>query len=57
MTVMIDTGNYIAAKAAIMAKPDVVAAYPITPQTTVVEKLSEFVDNGEMPGTQYIKVE
>ena len=26
MTIMIDTGNYIAAKAAIMARPDVVAA-------------------------------
>ncbi|MHA1196023.1 MAG: pyruvate ferredoxin oxidoreductase [Promethearchaeota archaeon] len=33
------------------------SAYPITPQTTVVEKLSEFVDNGLMPGTQYIRVE
>ncbi len=35
--IIINTGNYIAAKAAIMAKPDVVAAYPITPQTTLVE--------------------
>ncbi|MEB3816951.1 MAG: ferredoxin oxidoreductase [Desulfurococcales archaeon] len=27
---------------------DVVAAYPITPQTTVVEKISEFIANGEL---------
>ncbi|MFX1589345.1 MAG: pyruvate ferredoxin oxidoreductase, partial [Promethearchaeota archaeon] len=39
------------------ARVQVISAYPITPQTTVVEKLSEFADNGEMPGTQYIKVE
>ncbi|RLG32026.1 pyruvate ferredoxin oxidoreductase, partial [Methanosarcinales archaeon] len=39
------------------ARVQVISAYPITPQTTVVEKLSEFVDNGLMPGTQYIRVE
>ena len=27
---------------------DVIAAYPITPQTTVVEKLAEFIANGEL---------
>jgi len=27
---------------------DVVAAYPITPQTTVVEKIAEFIANGEL---------
>ena len=50
-------GNEAAAYAAKSARVQVISAYPITPQTTVVEKLSEFVDNGEMPGTQYIKVE
>ncbi|MFX0057032.1 MAG: transketolase C-terminal domain-containing protein [Candidatus Hodarchaeota archaeon] len=50
-------GNVAAAYAAKSARVQVISAYPITPQTTVVEKLSEFVDNGEMPGTQYIKVE
>jgi pyruvate/2-oxoacid:ferredoxin oxidoreductase alpha subunit len=50
-------GNIAAAYAAKSARVQVISAYPITPQTTVVEKLSEFVDNGEMPGTQYIKVE
>jgi len=56
MTVMIDTGNYIAAKAAIMAKPDVVAAYPITPQTTLVEGIANYVKTGEFKG-EYICVE
>ncbi|MHA2048036.1 MAG: transketolase C-terminal domain-containing protein [Promethearchaeota archaeon] len=50
-------GNVAAAYAAKSARVQVISAYPITPQTTVVEKLSEFADKGEMPGTQYIKVE
>ncbi|MEJ2249828.1 MAG: pyruvate ferredoxin oxidoreductase [Candidatus Lokiarchaeota archaeon] len=50
-------GNISAAYAAKSARVQVISAYPITPQTTVVEKLSEFVDGGLMPGTQYIKVE
>jgi 2-oxoisovalerate ferredoxin oxidoreductase alpha subunit len=54
--VMIDTGNYIAAKAAVMCKPDVVAAYPITPQTTLVEGIANYVGTGEFKG-EYICVE
>ena len=54
--VMIDTGNYIAAKAAVMCKPDVVAAYPITPQTTLVEGIANYVKTGEIKG-EYICVE
>jgi len=54
--IMIDTGNYIAAKAAIMAKPDVVAAYPITPQTTLVEGIANYVASGDFKG-EYICVE
>jgi 2-oxoisovalerate ferredoxin oxidoreductase alpha subunit len=56
MTVMMDTGNRIAAKAAVMAKPEVVAAYPITPQTTLVEAIAEYVARGEYKG-DYICVE
>jgi pyruvate/2-oxoacid:ferredoxin oxidoreductase alpha subunit len=56
MSVMIDTGNYIAAKAAIMARPDVVAAYPITPQTTLVEGIAKYLETGEYKG-EYICVE
>ena len=51
-----DTGNRIAAKAAIMANPQVVAAYPITPQTTLVEAIAEYVARKEYTG-EYICVE
>ena len=54
--VMIDTGNYIAAKSAVMCKPDVVAAYPITPQTTLVEGIANYKASGEYKG-EYICVE
>lgn len=50
------TGNYAASYAAKLARAEVVAAYPITPQTTVVELIAEFVARGEMD-TQFIKVE
>jgi 2-oxoisovalerate ferredoxin oxidoreductase alpha subunit len=53
---MIDTGNYIAAKASVMARPDVVAAYPITPQTTLVEGIANYLGSGEFKG-EYICVE
>jgi pyruvate ferredoxin oxidoreductase alpha subunit len=36
--------------------PDVVAAYPITPQTEIVQTFSEFVANGEVD-TEFIAVE
>ncbi len=35
---------------------DVIAAYPITPQTIIVEKLSEYVNNGEL-NAAYVPVE
>jgi len=50
------SGNYAVAYAAKAADVDVIAAYPITPQTTVVEKLSEFVANGELDA-EFIHVE
>jgi pyruvate ferredoxin oxidoreductase alpha subunit len=39
-----------------MANPDVVAAYPITPQTHIVEHLAELVANGELDA-EYVPVE
>lgn len=53
---IIDTANHIAGYAAKLARVKVVAAYPITPQTTVVEKIAEFVESGEMDA-EYIRVE
>lgn len=49
-------GSLAVAEAVKLAKVDVVAAYPITPQTHIVERLAEFVANGEING-QYIPVE
>ncbi|CCK78400.1 PadG1: phenylglyoxylate:acceptor oxidoreductase, subunit G [Desulfobacula toluolica Tol2] len=42
------TGNAAAAIAAKLARPDVVAAYPITPQTEIIEQISKFHANEEM---------
>ncbi len=44
------------ADAAKLANADVVAAYPITPQTHIVEHLAELVANGEMKAS-YVPVE
>lgn len=51
------TGNHAAAYACKSAGVEVVAAYPITPQSPVVEKISEFVEAGELPNTQFVCVE
>jgi len=49
-------GNEAVAFAAKQARVDVVAAYPITPQTIMVERFSDYVANGEVD-TQFICVE
>lgn len=41
-------GNMAAAVGAALAKPDVIAAYPITPQTPVVEYLTQFATDGKI---------
>jgi pyruvate ferredoxin oxidoreductase alpha subunit len=50
------TGNIACAHAWRQIDPDVVPAYPITPQTTVVEEFSSFVANGQVH-TEYVTVE
>ncbi len=50
------TGNHAVALAVKMARVNVVAAYPITPQTTIVEKLAEYIDGGELDAVM-IRVE
>lgn len=42
------TGNYAVATAVKLARVNVISAYPITPQTTIVEKLAEMVELGEL---------
>ncbi|MBA4366677.1 MAG: pyruvate ferredoxin oxidoreductase [Desulfobacterium sp.] len=53
---IIMSGNYASAWGAKCSRVKVISAYPITPQTTVVEKLADFVDGGELDA-RYIKVE
>lgn len=50
------SGNYSAAAGAMLSRAQVVAAYPITPQSTVVEKLSEYIAKGELDA-KFIPVE
>lgn len=50
------TGNDAVATAMKHINPDVVAAYPITPQTEIVQLFSQFVANGEVD-TEYVTVE
>jgi len=49
-------GDEAVALAAKQCNVDVVAAYPITPQTIIVEKFSEYVANGEVQ-TEYVCTE
>ncbi len=50
------TGNHAAAYGAKLARAEVVSAYPITPQTMIVELLSEMVATGELDA-RFITVE
>jgi pyruvate/2-oxoacid:ferredoxin oxidoreductase alpha subunit len=49
-------GNHAAAHGAKLSRVQVIAAYPITPQSPVTETLSEFVEGGEL-NAEYIAVE
>jgi pyruvate ferredoxin oxidoreductase alpha subunit len=49
-------GSFAVAEAARMANVDVIAAYPITPQTHIVERLAEMVADGDLDAT-YVPVE
>lgn len=53
---MLLNGDFAVAWAWKHVEPDVVAAFPITPQTLIVEKFAEFVSNGEVR-TQFVNVE
>ncbi|MCK8817096.1 pyruvate ferredoxin oxidoreductase [Natroniella sulfidigena] len=50
------TGNEVMAQAMRQINPDVVAAYPITPQTAMVQLFSQFVADGKVD-TEYVTVE
>jgi pyruvate ferredoxin oxidoreductase alpha subunit len=48
--------SFAASEAVKLANVDLIAAYPITPQTHIVERLSEFVNNGELDA-EFVPVE
>ena len=54
--VSVMTGNEAAATAAKLARVQVIAAYPITPQSPVVEQLSRQVESGELQA-EFVTVE
>jgi len=50
------TGNQAVAYGVILSRVEVISAYPITPQTTIVEELSELIASGRL-NTRFLKVE
>ncbi len=54
--VQIMTGNQAAALGAKLCNVEVVAAYPITPQSQLSEILSQYVESGELKA-EYVRVE
>lgn len=50
-------GSRAVAEAVALARPEVVCAYPISPQTHIVEGLSELVKTGRLTPCEFINVE
>jgi pyruvate ferredoxin oxidoreductase alpha subunit len=50
-------GSRAVAEAIALSRPEVICAYPITPQTHIVEALGELVKSGELAGCEFINVE
>ena len=50
-------GSHAVAEAVALCRPQVICAYPITPQTHIVEGLGEMVKTGELTGCEFINVE
>jgi pyruvate ferredoxin oxidoreductase alpha subunit len=50
-------GSHAVAEAVALCRPQVICAYPITPQTHIVEGLGEMVKAGELMNCEFINVE
>jgi pyruvate ferredoxin oxidoreductase alpha subunit len=50
-------GSHAMAEAIALCRPEVICAYPITPQTHIVEGLGELVKKGSLVNCEYINVE
>jgi len=50
-------GSKAVAEAVACCRPEVICAYPISPQTHIVEGLSRMVKSGELTGCEFVNVE
>ncbi len=50
-------GSHAVAAAVALSRPEVICAYPISPQTHIVEGLGEMVKSGELTRCEFINVE
>ena len=50
------TGDHAVAIGAKLCRVDVVPAYPITPQTLIIEHIADFVNDGELD-TKFLTME
>ncbi|MDO5746654.1 MAG: pyruvate ferredoxin oxidoreductase [Actinomycetaceae bacterium] len=50
-------GSQAMAQAIAACRPELISAYPISPQTHIVEALSALVKEGSLPGCEYVNVE
>ena len=50
-------GSHAMAEAIALCRPEVICAYPITPQTHIVEGLGDLVKTGELQDCEFINVE
>jgi pyruvate ferredoxin oxidoreductase alpha subunit len=50
-------GSHAIAEAVALCRPEVICAYPISPQTHIVEGLSELVKSGDLKDCEYINFE
>ncbi len=50
-------GSRAVAEAVRLSRPQVICAYPISPQTHIVEELSRLVKAGELAGCEYLNVD
>lgn len=50
-------GSQAVAEAIALCRPEVICAYPITPQTHIVEKLGQMVKGGELEHCDFVNVE
>ncbi len=50
-------GSHAVAEAIALCRPEVISAYPITPQTHIVETLAEMVREGKIGDCQFINME